>query len=552
MNPQTVADRYRLDQFLAHINHSDFHDGYDTKDRAPVIVRLIRLDEPGLEWKLKGFMNNEMRVVKKLDHPSILRILDYGVQGTLYYLIHEHVAFETLHQHIRDHGKLALPMTLRYGLELADVLSRLHHIGIVHCDVKPENVLVVGTSVKLIEFSISNHVLEGPLVTGTPPYMSPEAAMGDAPAVSRDIWALGVLLFELLTGTLPFSPAGEQPEQMPELLRKIVKEPVPDITQRAPDLPPRLMALVNWMLEKAPAKRISSMRQVAAELEATLTGLQQGNRMLAVGDTVGERYRLQTAIGEGAFGQIFRAADLKNGQTVAVKKLRPDLANNPQHLARFKREADVLHQLNHPGIANVLDSIEDGQNHYIVVEYIAGGDLRSRLKSKQLSVREAVAISLDLAEALSHAHDLNIIHRDIKPENVLLAGDGSPRLTDFGIAHVDSTTRLTETGFILGTLNYIAPEILNGAVASKQSDIWSLGVMLFEILTGEVPFKQEAISQLLEGILHGPIPRLSATGVEFPEPLAALVDGLLQRDPDKRVGTMREVASRLQQIQASL
>jgi serine/threonine protein kinase len=548
MDTPLIANRYRLETSLTHINHSDFYDAYDTQTQSPVILRLIHLDEPRFEGKLQGFMENEARVLKALDHPSILRVLDYGVEGTLYYLAHEHIPFTTLQTYRRERRKLAVEEAVRYAIELSDVLSRLHHIGIIHCDVKPDNILVGDQGIKLLEFSIANHVLDEGWSTGTPQYMSPEAAMGDAPAVTRDVWALGVTLFVLLTGELPYSLSGgrDQPEDMPELLGKIVHDPVPSIADIAPGLPPRLVALIQWMLEKDPTKRLSSMRQVGAELETILSEIQRGSAVLSLGDLIGGRYRSQTVIGEGAFGKVFRAADLQTGQTVAIKQLKPDVAENAEHLARFMREIELLNKLNHPGIVKVLDTINLGASHYIVLEYLAEGDLRSRLKRGRLPVRDTIKIALELADALARTHHLNIIHRDIKPENVLLAADGSPRLTDFGIAHIDSADHLTQTGYILGTLRYSAPEVLNGDPISKQSDVWSLGIMLYEMLTGELPFEHVTLSKLLTAILEAPVPSLRCACDDCEDALVALVNDMLQRDLAKRTSSMREVASRLE------
>lgn len=552
MNTQIIANRYRVDQTLAHINHSDFYEGRDLQTDSPVIVRFIHLDEPGEETKLQNFVTNEMRVLAQLHHPNILQTLDHGIEASLYWMIHEYVPFRTLRQMIDADGQLDLETALHYGLELADVLSRLHHIGIIHCDVKPDNVLVINTSIKLMEFSIANHMRYDKHVTGTPPYMSPESAMGASPAVPRDIWALGIVLFELGTGDLPFKALTDRPypEAVPLLFQQIMRDPVPDIAQRAPNLPPRLISLIYWMLEKAPEKRIGSMRQVSAELEAILVSLRQGSHAPISGDVIQQRYRLQTMIAEGAFAQVFRAADLTDGRIVAVKRLKAGFATNPVQIARFRRESEILQQLNHPGIVRVRDSIDAGDDHYIIMDYVTGGDLRAYLNKQPLSVRTAVSIALDLADALTRAHHLNIIHRDIKPENVLMMADGHPQLSDFGLAHVDNATYLTETGALMGTLQYTAPEMLQGSPATKASDIWALGVMLYEMLTERSPFGRGTASQVIFAILQSPIPDLPDAAM--PAPLQALVKSMLQRDPGKRIGTMREVAAQLERSTSEL
>jgi serine/threonine protein kinase len=555
MSIQTIANRYRLDELALTINHSDFYYAYDTITNTNVIVRLLHMDAVGLEAKLQRFMETEMQILKQLDHPSMLRVLDYGLENHVYYLVSEHFLLQTLQQYLQKYQKLDVASAIYYGLELADAVSRLHHIGIIHCDIKPENVLVSDKILKLVEFSIANHVLDGSYITGTPPYMSPEAIYGDNAAIPRDIWALGVTLFELLTGRLPFRvvDGNHQPEDMPSLVLKIVNDPVPNIADLQPNLPSRLIALINWMLEKAPEKRINSMRQVAAELEAIGQALRNPSQPspitpLEQDSIIGGRYRLQKQIGQGGFGLIYRAANIETGQTVAIKQLRAEVAQNADTLQRFKREAEALLKANHPNIIKVLDTIETNDGYFLVLEYVEGGDLRGLLDVRRLPLVKTVKIALELADALARTHHLRIIHRDIKPENVLIAVDGTPRLADFGIAYMEISQRLTANDTVVGTIDYIAPEVLQGGSPSIQSDIWAFGILLYEMLTGQHPFNRPIMTQLLLAIISGNKPDLATACSDCPNELVELVNKMLERDLNHRLASMREIATRLEGI----
>jgi eukaryotic-like serine/threonine-protein kinase len=274
---QLIADRYRLDQHLASINNSEFYNGFDTETEQSVIVRMIDLTQGDekTQAKLQRFMQNETRLRQTLNHPLMLKVLDSGVQDTTYYHVNEFLPFKTLRDVITQ-TPCDLRTALQYGRDLADSLAQFHAMDLIHCDIKPENVLVTDNGLKLMEFSITNHetMPEGH-ATGTPEYMSPEAARGEPFAPARDIWALGTLIYELIAGHIPYHLAEEQrgPGQAYTLFRKILQEPVPPLEEIVPKLPPRLIVLIDSMLEKEAAKRIASMSDVKRELDLILSGL---------------------------------------------------------------------------------------------------------------------------------------------------------------------------------------------------------------------------------------------------------------------------------------
>ncbi|MBN1310645.1 MAG: protein kinase [Anaerolineae bacterium] len=245
---------------------------------------------------------------------------------------------------------------------------------------------------------------------------------------------------------------------------------------------------------------------------------------------------------------VYRGADEKTGQPVAIKALKPELVEaDPSMLVRFQQEGEALRKLNHPNIVKMLDAVEQDGKHYLIMEYVEGGSLSELLEKEQsLPVLQALQIALDLADALTRAHRLEIIHRDIKPSNVLLAHDGTPRLTDFGIARIGDTSQLTQTGTVMGTFAYLSPEACKGDVLNEGTDIWSFGVMLFEMVMGHTPFQAGSPGSLIAAILTEPIPDISALRPELPDALVDLLYRMLDKNIDARISSVRLVGAALE------
>lgn len=263
-----------------------------------------------------------------------------------------------------------------------------------------------------------------------------------------------------------------------------------------------------------------------------------------------DRYQVGRLIGCGGMGDVYIGTDLLTGDQVAIKKLRSELTSNmPQLVERFMREGEALRRLNHPNIVKVLDTVDEGTQHYIIMEFVGGGSLADMIvKDPQLPVPRVVSISLELCDALSRAHHLHILHRDIKPANILIAEDGTPRLTDFGIARFEQLPHLTETGLILGTLSYISPESLDGREVNERSDIWSLGVVMFEMLTGILPFNGSSPLEMIWAIKNQPLPIIENLRHGVPPSLAGLIRRMLRKDNPARIDSVRQVGAELEII----
>ncbi len=273
-----------------------------------------------------------------------------------------------------------------------------------------------------------------------------------------------------------------------------------------------------------------------------------------MGKRIGNRYEIQDGdnniLGVGGMGTVYNGIDTVTNDPVAIKELKLEvLHGSPEILERFEREADALRVLNHPNIVKVLASIAEDDHHYIVMEYVTGGSLRDLIQSSgSLSIERVLEFSLDLADALTRAHRLKIIHRDIKPANVMIAEDGTPRLTDFGVARIDQKTRMTETGMVVGTLSYLSPEALDGSKPDERQDIWAFGIMLYEMLTGTRPFDGDTASAVITGILTKPVPDLIELRSDIPKGLIRLIHAMLQKDPNERINSVRKVGTEIENI----
>ncbi|MBC7870409.1 MAG: serine/threonine protein kinase, partial [Chitinophagaceae bacterium] len=276
--------------------------------------------------------------------------------------------------------------------------------------------------------------------------------------------------------------------------------------------------------------------------------------MTNIGDIIGDRYRIEAPLGQGGMATVYRGLDTLNGLPIAVKLLKPEVIQaDPEIVARFDREGEALRRLNHPSIVKVLATVVEDDNHYVVLEYVGGGDLREliedqRRKSEMLPIARVLEIALDLSDALTRAHRLKIIHRDIKPANVLLAEDGTPRLTDFGVAHFSDGTRVTQTGEMIGTLAYISPETILGDKPDARADIWSFGVMCYELLTLRRPFDEYSTGALLNAIVSKPPDSLQNLRPDAPLALSTLIEQMLVKDPQKRINSARLIGAQLEAI----
>ena len=259
------------------------------------------------------------------------------------------------------------------------------------------------------------------------------------------------------------------------------------------------------------------------------------------------RYRIIEEVGQGGMAVVYRAHDEKLLREVAVKVLHAHLLAEPESKARLQREAQAVAKLNHDGILQIFDySSEEAASSYIVTEFIDGQTLKQFLASRKLPVPELAAlIVIDLGEALSHAHSLGIIHRDVKPENVMVRKDGMLKLMDFGVAQVVDLERMTVTGQILGSPAYMAPEVLDGRMLDFRSDVFSVGVMLYQMATGVLPFSGKNPHEVLRRVSEGKFADPRTVNRLVSDQLARVIAKALARKPEDRYATIQGMVDEL-------
>jgi len=343
-------------------------------------------------------------------------------------------------------------------------------------------------------------------------------------------------------------------------------------------------------IECAPGQRAAFVKEVCAgdedllrEVESLLASYEQDGsfleepafrvadeiesadrEVLSAGQTI-SHYEVISLIGEGGMGEVYLARDERLGRRVALKLLPARFTTDRERLRRFEREAHAASALNHPNVCTIHEVGEtDEGRHYIVIEYVEGVTLREHIAGGGLSVNEVLDISTQIAAALSAAHNEGIIHRDIKPENVIIRRDGLVKVLDFGLAKLtehqqgvdlEAATRAqvtTRTGLVMGTPRYMSPEQARGLAVDARTDIWSLGCVLYEMVTGRVPFKGETNSDVIVSILEREPPPLVKYAPDVPAELHRIITKALRKDREERYQSTKDLALDLRSLEEEL
>jgi serine/threonine protein kinase len=602
---------------------------------------------------------DEAKVVVKLSHGNLVPVFDAGQVGGEIFLAMDFVEGKDLRAVWNRCAKkgVAFPVDVAVYLvkELCRGLAYAHSFGglhLVHRDVSPPNVLVsFAGEVKLTDFGLASSTLKlektAPgVIYGKVSYMSPEQARGEGLDGRTDLYAAGIILWELLTGRQLYPPGEQQPQ---DLIAR-AKDPRPDPpSKRAPRVPPRLddivlkalapdprqryqtgeemrAALAGWLAQEAPATE-------AARVEKFITGLfaedlsreraererlvektreEVRSRVTMNGDTrpvtpapqplppppvvvtrkgvavqvpqapkggatvvtasgpaaaammvdsepivdhVGQiidgRYKIRALIGEGGMGRVYEAEHVEIGKRVALKILHPVYTRTPEVVARFRREARAASKIGHPNIVDVTDSgtTPDG-SVYFVMEFLEGVELASVIDNGPMEVARALNIGAQICRALAAAHGVGVIHRDLKPENVfLIVREGTTdfvKVLDFGIAkstelEEQRKERLTHPGMAMGTPEYMAPEQAAGRPADARSDIYAVGAILYEMLTGSPPYDGENFMEILtKKATQEPLAPRVIRG-DLPEVVERVTMRALSRDPADRPPSMESL-----------
>jgi len=276
-----------------------------------------------------------------------------------------------------------------------------------------------------------------------------------------------------------------------------------------------------------------------------------------IGRTLKGRYKIDELLGHGGMSAVYKASDPNLKRNVAIKLIHSHFSNDNDFIRRFQTEAASVAALHHPNIVQVYDFDNDGENYYMVMEHIPGETLQEHLDflrktGEKLPINRSVRIILDVCEALGYAHEKEIIHRDVKPANIMLDDQGRTILMDFGLVKILNATSHTATGAIIGTARYMPPEIIRNEMPDNRSDIYSLGVTFYQMLSGDLPFHADSVISLMMKHLHDPIPDLNASNPNIPKRLVQIVNKAMKKDRDKRYASANQMADDLRRFLSTL
>lgn len=276
-----------------------------------------------------------------------------------------------------------------------------------------------------------------------------------------------------------------------------------------------------------------------------------------IGRTLGNRYRIDALLGQGGMSAVYKATDPNLKRVVAVKLIHSHLSTDPSFVQRFESEASAVASLRHPNIVQVYDFNTDNGVYYMVLEFIPGETLQERLKrlvdtGRQLPIQDAINFTINIADAVGYAHQRGMVHRDIKPANIMLDVQGQAILMDFGIVKILGGDSHTSTGAVVGTARYMSPELIRGEVADHRSDLYSLGVTLYEMLSGRPPFVADSAMTLMMMHLNDPIPNVRGFRQDVPAELVRILEKLLAKDRNARYQSAAELTADLRRALATL
>jgi serine/threonine protein kinase len=549
--------RYELGETIFHSPPSTFYLAKNPMLGSEVVVRRLEID-PTRADDVRATFFREMRHMASLRHPHIQKVSDvYEEDGSLW-SVHPYVPSRPTDQIVKETGPFALADAARIAAHTADALSYIHERGFVFGRLTPRFVLVAerGDTI-LTNFVKSADLAAGvwplrPAVLGLGPFSAPEEHEGKKPTEASDLFGLAAVFIYLVTGSVSgvegvvraYCESGDGSAEARQLAAVV------------PHLPRVLAGALESALQPDPEKRRGSAAAFAALFNELHTrqaadvpaGFDTGTLLRVKG--FDEPIELVGRIGAGKYGVVMNARSPECELGLAVKVLKPEHRDDELVVERFLREARALQHIRHENVVRVHGVGEERGVPFLVMDYLDGPNLATYLlRCGCLDAPEIARIGLGIARGLSAIHDEALLHRDLKPENVMLVGLKRPVITDLGVAKALREERLTMSGALVGTPLYMAPEQASGGELGPATDLYALGAILYECLSGEPPHKSSDLVALLYA-LQTSTPK--ALPDDVPRPLADLTWRLLEKDPVKRPGDATAVAEELAVIASEL
>lgn len=556
-----LANRYEILKMLGEGGMGAVYKALDRELDKFVALKVIRgdlADNPDILQRFK----QELILSRLVTHRNVIRIYDLGVAGNVKFITMDFVEGRDLKSVLTERHKLPAGEACDIIRQICLGLEAAHHEGVVHRDLKPQNVMVdAQRRVYLMDFGLARSMeLVGMTRTGallgTPAYMSPEQAKGEKVDARTDLFSLGVIFYELLTGTTPYKA-----ESVMATLVKRSKEPPVPPNQVEPSIPQAVNDIIMKCLQIKLERRYQSAAEVLSDLGfpsmqsqtaqssaiASPSVFEVASR-LAPGSAFGPRYRIEGLLGEGGMGKVYKAYDSELDRTVALKLVRPELASSRASMDRLKQELLLASRVSHKNILRIHDLGDVAGLKFISMAFVDGKDLHHLIATEgRLPVDRAVRIARQLCLALDAAHSEGVVHRDLKPQNVLMDSHDQVFVSDFGLAKSleGPSSVMTIAGEILGTPRYMSPEQAESKPADHRSDLYSLGLILYEMVTGDFPFGSDSVMQTMyQRVTQDPKdPRL--LNPELPEYLSSVILRCLHRDPEQRYQQARDILKAL-------
>jgi len=541
-----LADRYEIVSRLGEGGMGTVYKAFDRELDRAIALKTIRPDVASSPVALRR-LKQETLLARQVAHRNVVRVFDLGVAGGVRFITMELVEGESLKALVQRVNKLSADSARAIMTQVCEGLAAAHAEDVIHRDLKPQNVLI-GTDgrARILDFGLARPVEQTGItrtgmIIGTPDYMSPEQALGQAADARSDIFSFGIIFYELLTGTLPFRGG-----TLVESFLARTRERARPIEFEEPSVPPEIARVVMRCLEPDPAHRYQRAKDILEELrvhdgspdrERAATATYESGT-LSPGAMLGSRYRIEAEAGEGGMGKVYRATDLDLNRTVALKVVRPDRAGTAESVERLKHEISLASRISHKNVLRIHDLGEVDGLCFVSMAWADGDDLAHLLRrSAPLAEAQIVALGMEICEGLDAACEQNIIHRDLKPANVLLDAAGHPCIADFGLASTmdaEQAPPIANPGEINGTPRYMSPEQVEGKRTDHRTDIYSLGLILYEMATGDIPFEDDsALQTMAQCVTETPKdPKLLNPAIS--QELANIILRCLERDPLRR------------------